>query len=68
MITSAAIGWPSDVAIQDWSEANLNGPCKLRFKLFTLDDTLIARKLGTLSKRDRQAVTKGLREVLANNG
>ena len=67
MITTATSEWPSDVAIQDWSEANLNVPCKLRFKLFTLDDTLTARKLGTLSKRDREAVTNGLREVLADD-
>ena len=30
--------------------SGLNVPCKVRFKLFTLDDSLIVRKLGRLSK------------------
>ena len=67
MITSAGSDWPSDVAIQDWREAGLNVPCKVRFKLFTLDDTLIVRKLGALSKRDGEVVKKALGYVLASN-
>ena len=65
MITSAKSNWPSDVAIQDWREAGLNVPCKIRFKLFTLDDTLIVRKLGRLSKQDSEAVKEALGDVLA---
>ena len=41
MITSAGSDWPSDVKIQGWREAGLNVPCKVRFKLFTLVDTLM---------------------------
>ena len=67
MITSAGSEWPSDVAIQGRREAGLNVPCKVRFKLFTLDDTLIVRKLGTLSKPDGEAVKKALGHVLASN-
>ena len=67
MITSVGSDWPSDVAIQDWREAGLNVTCKIRFKLFTLDDTLIVRKLGTLSKRDGEVVQKALGSVLASN-
>ncbi len=67
MITSARGDWPSDVAIRNWREAGLNVPCKVRFKLFTLDDTLIVRKLGRLSKRDSEAVKKALAHVLASN-
>ena len=67
MITSAGSDWPSDVAIQGWRDAGLNVPCKVRFKLFTLDDTLIVRKLGTLSKRDGEAVKQALGRVLASN-
>ena len=67
MITSAGSDWPSDVAIQDWREAGLNVSCKVRFKLFTLDDTLIVRKLGALSKRDGEAVKNALGHVLASN-
>ncbi len=68
MITSAGSDWPSDVAIQGWREAGLKVPCKVRFKLFTLDDRLIVRKLGTLLKRDGEAVRQALGRVLASSG
>ena len=64
MITSAGADWPSDVALRDWREAGLNVTCKVRFKFFTLDDNLIVRKLGTLSKRDGEAVGAMLGNVL----
>ena len=66
MITSARSDWPSDVAIQGWQEAGLAVPCKVRFKLFTLDDALVFRKLGTLSMADRNAVRYALGRVLAS--
>jgi len=56
MITSTSGEWPSDVIIRDWREAGLPVPCKVRFKLFTLDGDRVLRKLGTLAPRDRQAV------------
>ena len=68
MITSAGSDWPSDVAIQGWRQAGLNVSCKVRFKLFTLDDALIVRKLGTLSKQDGEAVKRALGNVLASSG
>ena len=60
MITSAGGEWPSDVALLDWSEAGLSVPCKVRLKLFTLDDALILRKAGALSERDAEAVRRSL--------
>lgn len=54
MFTSARSNWLSDVWIQGWREAGLNVPCKVRFKLFPLDDDLIVRKVGTLLERDGQ--------------
>ena len=60
MITSAGGEWPSDVALLDWSEAGLSVPCKVRLKLFTLDDALILRKAGALSERDAEAVRSSL--------
>ena len=64
MITSVGSDWQSDVALRDWREADLRVPCKVRFKLFPLDDKLIVRKLGTLSKRDGERVGKTLEHVL----
>ena len=65
MITSARSTWPSDVAIRDWRRAGLHVPCRVRLKLFTLDDALLVRKLGTLSKRDGPAVSHALSRFLA---
>ena len=65
MITSTAGEWPSDVALRGRREAGLNVPCKVRLKLFTLDHTLIVRRLGALSKRDGTAVRDALRRFLA---
>ena len=65
MITAAVGEWPSDVAIRGWRETGLNVPCRVRFKLFTLDRTLIVRRVGALSKRDGAAVKAALRRVLA---
>ena len=64
MITTTAIEWPSDVALQGWQEAGLNAPCKVRFKLFTLDRSLIVRQLGALTKRDGAAVRDALHHSL----
>ncbi len=64
MITTTAFEWPSDVALRSWQEAGLNAPCKVRFKLFTLDCTLIVRRLGALTKRDGAAVGEALRRSL----
>ena len=64
MITSAGGDWPSDVAIRDWREAGLSVPCKVRLKLFTLDDALILRKTGALSDRDAEAVRDSLARFL----
>ena len=68
MITSARSDWPSDVGIQGWREAGLKVPCKVRFKLFTLDVTLIVRKLGTLPKPDGEAVGGALGRHLVGRG
>ena len=68
MITSAASDWPSDVAVRDWQVAGLNVPCKVRLKLFTLDDDLILRRLGTLSRRDGAHVENALLGFLAIDG
>ena len=60
MITAARSAWPSDVVIRHWREAGLHVPCRVRLKLFTLDDALILRKLGALSKRDGEAISDAL--------
>ena len=65
MVTSSPAGWRSDVPIQDWQQAGLAVPCCVRFKLFTLDDGLIVRRVGVLSKRDTAAVREALGQWLS---
>lgn len=65
MITSASGEWPGDVIIQAWREVGLSVPCKVRFKLFTLDDDRVLRRLGALTPRDREAVGSALSRCLA---
>ena len=68
MITTAGGDWPSDVAIRDWREAGLSVPCKVRLKLFTLDDALVLRRAGALSERDAEAVRESLARFLVVDG
>ncbi|WP_419949079.1 type II toxin-antitoxin system PemK/MazF family toxin [Candidatus Palauibacter sp.] len=64
MITSTHAEWPSDVSLRRWREAGLRVPCKVRFKLFTLDEDLIMQRIGRLSQEDSVAVKEALRDAL----
>lgn len=66
MITTAARShWPQDVSLSDPQMGGLTAASIVRVKLFTLDNRLVSRKLGTLSARDRQAVRRMLQGLLA---
>ena len=68
MITSPGSNWPGDAAILGWRQAGLSVPCKVHFKLFTLDHALMIHKLGTLSKQDAMAVKQAPGRLLASDG
>lgn len=51
--TQAHVAWPHDVAIDDLDAAGLSAPSIVRWKLFTLADSFIVRRIGALSARDR---------------
>jgi mRNA interferase MazF len=56
MITTAkASSWPSDVTLDDLETANLSVPCLVRWRLTTVPNDLILRKLGSLGPVDRLA-------------
>ena len=57
--------WPLDTAITGNRQAGLTAPSKVRMKLFTLDNRLIVKKIGTLNDKDKKSVTKALRSLLA---
>jgi len=61
MITSANnFDWPLDVNIKDLDSAGLPSASVVRMKLFTLDDKLVIRKAGALTKDDRSEVSAAL--------
>lgn len=65
MITTAARShWPTDIPLADAEAAGLTAVSLVRLKLFTLDNRLIARKIGELSPRDREAVREMLGRVV----
>ncbi|MGO8952752.1 MAG: type II toxin-antitoxin system PemK/MazF family toxin [Rhodomicrobium sp.] len=68
MITTAArTQWPSDVLITDLSAAaRLTTASVVRFKCFTLEESLVTRKIGALSKQDQTAALAGLRQVFVH--
>ena len=65
MITSAAHSeWHLDVPLAEWAQAGLRKPCVARLKLFTLDNGLIIERCGHLGNRDKEVVSKAMREAL----
>ena len=66
MVTSARSShWLTDWQIKDLQAAGLPQPCVVRFKLFTLDQSLLIGSLGALSEADRRGVQSRWIEVVA---
>jgi mRNA interferase MazF len=65
MITSAKQShWADDIEIEDLEIAGLPGPSIIRFKVFTLEESLILKTLGKLSEDNRKAVVRVLKNIL----
>ena len=65
MITRAArSAWPYDVPLTDLASTGLSVAGVVRMKLFTLDASLVLRRLGTLAEVDRVAVSSALGQHL----
>ena len=56
--------WPGDSQIRYYKNAGLNTPCLVRFKLFTLDNRMILRKIGRLSQYDADQIQAQQRSYL----
>jgi len=66
MITTATDKlWPSDVLLVSWQKAGLKVPCRVRLKLFTLDQDLILKTIGQLAAKDIKSVKAVLAEYVA---
>ena len=55
--------WPLDVTIKHKNESGLTAPSIVRMKLFTLDNRLILKKVGHLSKADQEQVKQNLSTI-----
>ena len=56
--------WPLDTKITGSRQAGLTAPSKVRMRLFTLDNRLIVKKIGTLTDKDKKAIIKALQSLL----
>ena len=64
MITSTNLEyWKSDMNIEHWQEAGLTISSRIRFKIFTLDQTLILKILGKLHTQDQSTLSKKLKNI-----
>jgi len=67
MITTAsATQWESDVSIAGLVEAGVLTASVVRLKCFTLEESMVSRKIGALSKPDRAQVVDTLQHSLAH--
>ncbi len=65
MITSAShTQWPSDIVIANRVSAGLAAPSVVRLKLFTLENAIIARRIGRLARADTARVKSALGRCL----
>ena len=64
MITTAKNSWQSDLKLIDLDISGLLKPCGVRFKIFTLPQSLIDRNLGVLSSLDQKNLKVQLKKVL----
>ncbi len=65
MITSAHHSkWPLDIPISDYQKTGLPKSCIIRMKLFTLEHSLIIKKIGILSNKDQKETRKTLTQLI----
>ena len=65
MITTAGhTPWPGDTPLEVAHAAGLRVPCLVRLKLFTLDNRLIQKRLGTLAPADVTGVEGNLKRYV----
>ena len=64
MITTARLSWPTDSPLTNLTSCGLSRPCVVRFKLFTLDNRLIVKRIGHLTDGDKDQVAQTLHAIL----
>jgi len=56
--------WPGDTKITDIDTCGLRSPCLIRLKIFTLDNRIILKKIGSMAETDFVQVTDHFRKFL----
>lgn len=65
MVTTAKqVSWPSDVTIELFREAGLTAPSVIRWKLFTLEQSLYLGRVGTLHATDAQRLRISMAAIM----
>ncbi len=65
MITTASnTNWHNDVSITDLEKAGLPVPSVVRFKLFSLDNRVILKKIGEFSAKDKVIFGQAFEKIL----
>lgn len=66
MITSSTRqSWPSDVLLDDFETAGLTVPCRVRWRLTTIPNDLIIRRLGRLGGLDKLACEREFANMIS---
>jgi mRNA interferase MazF len=61
MVTRAThTPWPSDQEIEELEPTGLRDPSVVRFKIFTLDNRILQRRIGRLGEADARACAAAL--------
>ncbi|MPZ17273.1 MAG: type II toxin-antitoxin system PemK/MazF family toxin [Luteitalea sp.] len=64
MTTKRHAPWPGDTSIANLDAAGLRTACIVRLKIFTLDNRLIVRRIGSLAAPDKKAIRASVRQHL----
>ena len=63
--TGVGSQWPSDLPITDIATAGIAHRSVVRWKVFTLPNASILKRLGSLGDKDRASVKRTARRILA---
>lgn len=58
--------WPNDTPLVDYRRCGLPVPSVVRWKLFTLENSIFIKLLGPLSDADRRSCLAALSALLGN--
>lgn len=64
MITTAKNSrWENDLEIKQLEDTGLKTPCIIRYKIFSLDERFILKKIGFISENEQKLIKKQLDKI-----